>query len=158
MAIVFAQLITQNTCQGLHAFIVSVRDPKTYLPYPGVIIGDLGEKSGLNGIDNGFIMFNNYKIPKVNLLNRTADVSDEGDYESSFSDPQRILGAVLENLSAGRMGICQESTNRIGAAMVIAIRYAAVRKQFSSSQVADEETPIIEYELHVSRWNKFFTF
>ena len=97
-------------------------------------------------------MFNNYRIPKNNLLNRTGDVTPEGEYESSFSDPQKILGAVLENLSAGRMGICQESTNRIGAAVVIAVRYAAVRKQFVSSLTSndDKETPIIEYELHVS--------
>ncbi|CAB0036875.1 unnamed protein product [Trichogramma brassicae] len=155
VAIVFAQLITKNECHGLHAFIVPVRDPKTYFTYPGVITGDLGEKLGLNGIDNGYIMFNNYKIPKENLLNRTADVTDDGDYESSFSDPQRILGAVLENLSAGRMGICQESTNRLGKSVVIAVRYAAVRKQFvmtPSNDVA-QETPIIEYELH--QWRLF---
>lgn len=155
IAIVFAQLISLEVCHGLHAFIVPVRNPKTYLPYPGIIVGDVGEKIGLNGIDNGFIMFNNYRIPKDNLLNRTGDVTPEGEYESSFSDPQRILGAVLENLSAGRMGICQESTNRIGSAVVIAIRYAAVRKQFTSSLMAGEEieTPIIEYELH--QWRLF---
>ncbi|OXU18462.1 hypothetical protein TSAR_010776 [Trichomalopsis sarcophagae] len=154
VAIVFAKLMAQQTCHGLHAFIVPVRDPKTYLTYPGVIIGDLGEKNGLNGIDNGYIMFNSYRIPKENLLNRTGDVTPEGEFESSFSDPQRILGAVLENLSAGRMGICQESTNRLGAAAVIAIRYAAVRKQFSTSHSsANEETPIIEYELH--QWRLF---
>ncbi|XP_011503376.1 PREDICTED: peroxisomal acyl-coenzyme A oxidase 3 [Ceratosolen solmsi marchali] len=155
VAIVFAQLITQETNHGLHAFVVPVRDPKTYIPYPGVIVGDLGEKNGLNGIDNGCIMFNNYRIPKDNLLNRTGDVTAEGEYESSFSDPQRILGAVLENLSAGRMGICQESTNRLGAAVIIAIRYAAVRKQFSSlnSNFDNEEIPIIEYQLH--QWRLF---
>ena len=85
-------MITQNTCYGLHAFIVPLRDPKTYFTYPGVIIGDLGEKNGLQGIDNGYVMFNNYRIAKENLLNRTADVTNEGEYESSFSDPQRILG------------------------------------------------------------------
>lgn len=63
------------------------------------------------------------------------------------------VGAVLENLSAGRMGICQEATNTLGAAVVIATRYAAVRTQFASCLSTGSdlvETPIIEYELHVS--------
>ena len=97
VAIVFAQLICLDRNQGLHAFIVPVRDPKTYLPYPGVILGDLGEKNGLNGIDNGYLLFDNYRIPKENLLNRTGDVTSDGKYESSFSDPQKILGLNFQN-------------------------------------------------------------
>lgn len=40
----------------------------------------------------------------------------------------------------------------MGAAVVIAVRYAAVRKQFvlTKTDSKEEETPIIEYELHVS--------
>lgn len=68
----------------------------------------------------------------------------------SFEMNYHCLGAVLENLSAGRMGICQESINRLGSAIVIAVRYAAVRKQFSNAQ--KEETPIIEYEIHVRKF------
>lgn len=36
-------------------------------------------------------MFNRYRIPRENLLNRTGDVTPDGDYETSFTDPQRIL-------------------------------------------------------------------
>lgn len=38
---------------GLHAFIVPIRDPSTLQVFPGLTIGDLGEKVALNGLDNG---------------------------------------------------------------------------------------------------------
>ena len=62
-ASVFAQLITEDgVCHGLHNFLVPIRDPETLVPFPGVIIGDMGHKIGLNGVDNGFLMFDNYKV------------------------------------------------------------------------------------------------
>ncbi|RZC33101.1 peroxisomal acyl-coenzyme A oxidase 3, partial [Asbolus verrucosus] len=152
-ALLFAQLYTNGLCHGLHAFVVPIRDPKTLLPYPGIVLGDMGEKIGLHGIDNGFIMFKDYRIPRENLLNRTADVTPEGEYESSFSEPGKILGAALENLSTGRVGIMQESANNLICAVTIAVRYAALRKQFSLRPDDAEELPIIEYQLH--QWRLF---
>ncbi|XP_026747712.1 peroxisomal acyl-coenzyme A oxidase 3 [Trichoplusia ni] len=149
--LLFAQLITPDgTNHGLHGFLVPIRNPETMETNPGLIVGDMGEKIGVNGIDNGFIMFNQYRIPRENLLNRTADVTEDGVYESSFSDPSRILGAALENLSAGRIGIMQESCHSIASAVTIAIRYAATRMQFGER---DNEIPLIEYELH--QWRLF---
>lgn len=53
-AIIWAKLIMSNgDDHGLHAFVVKIRDKETMLPYPGVIVGDLGEKASLNGVDNG---------------------------------------------------------------------------------------------------------
>uniref|UniRef100_A0A6M2DM39 Acyl-coenzyme A oxidase n=1 Tax=Xenopsylla cheopis TaxID=163159 RepID=A0A6M2DM39_XENCH len=154
IALLFAILHTQDgTSHGLHAFLVPIRDPKTMLPYPGVTVGDMGDKIGLNGIDNGFVLFDKYRIPRVNLLNRTGDVTPEGVYESVFSEPGKVLGAALEALSAARIGIMQESSNNsLAHAAVIAVRYAALRRQFAP-QANAEEKPIIEYQLH--QWRIF---
>jgi len=59
------------------------------------------------------------------------------------------VGAALENLMAARVGIMGEGTNACCSAVSIAVRYAAVRKQFAPKP-DDTELPIIEYQLHVS--------
>ena len=59
----FAQLIIPNGSNyGLHNFLVAIRDTTTLKPFPGVVIGDMGAKIGLNGIDNGFLMFDHYRV------------------------------------------------------------------------------------------------
>lgn len=53
-AIVYAQLYTPDgVCQGLHSFVVPIRDPVNMTTYPGLLIGDMGKKLGLNGVANG---------------------------------------------------------------------------------------------------------
>lgn len=149
-AIVYAQLITPDgTNHGLHAFIVPIRNTATLLPLPGVIVGDLGEKIALNGVDNGFVMFQNYRIPRDSLLNKTADVSPEGQYISSFKDPKKRMGASFGALSAGRVTIIGICLSYLCSAVTIAVRYSAVRKQFGPED--GNEFPVLEYQLQQSR-------
>uniref|UniRef100_A0A1I8HQT7 acyl-CoA oxidase n=1 Tax=Macrostomum lignano TaxID=282301 RepID=A0A1I8HQT7_9PLAT len=130
-ALVYAQLITPDgSNHGLHAFAVPVRSPSTMLPYPGVIVGDMGAKIGFNGVDNGFVAFNGYRIDKSCLLNRTGDVTDSGEYVSPYRDASKRLGATLGALSGGRVGIVGMAASGLSMATVIAIRYSASRKQF----------------------------
>lgn len=53
---------------------------KTHLPLPGITLNDCSKKEGLDGIDNGFMIFNNVRIPKENLLNRFSSFTDDGKF------------------------------------------------------------------------------
>ena len=64
-AVVYAMLVTPDgRNHGLHSFIIPIRNPMDMKTFPGVYVGDMGEKIGLNGVDNGFMMLKNYFAPK----------------------------------------------------------------------------------------------
>lgn len=79
-SVVFAQLIIDGVSQGPHAFLVPIRDKENHMPLSGIVLGDCGKKEGLEAIDNGYMIFKNFRIPKENLLNRFSEVSDLGEF------------------------------------------------------------------------------
>lgn len=93
-------------------------------------------------------MFNNYRIPREYLLNKNADVDENGRYVTAIKDPNEMHGKSLGGLSGGRCSIINIAFVYLTKAVTIAIRYAAVRKQFGPEGV--EELPVLEYQLHVS--------
>ena len=104
MATVFAQLEVNGEGQGVHAFLVPIRD-QSGRELAGVAIEDCGLKAGLNGVDNGRISFSSVRIPRSNMLNRFADVSAEGVYTSPIPSSARRFFTMLGTLVAGRMSI-----------------------------------------------------
>lgn len=45
-----------------------------YVFVTGVTVGDIGNKMGYEGMDNGFLMFDNYRQPRDSMLMRYAKV------------------------------------------------------------------------------------
>ncbi len=42
----------------------------------------MGIKFGMNGIDNAALKFHNVRIPRVNMMNRYADVDEKDNFTS----------------------------------------------------------------------------
>ena len=102
-SVVWAQLILDGVDHGPHAFIVPLRDRQNHLPLTGITIGDCGKKYGQDGIDNGFIIFDQVRIPKDNLLDRLSSIDHNGKFSSPIKSVDLRFGLSLGGLSTGRI-------------------------------------------------------
>ncbi|CAD5229275.1 unnamed protein product [Bursaphelenchus okinawaensis] len=123
-AIVMAQLYTDGQKYGPHPFIVQIRDLEDHKPLKGITVGDIGPKLGINGSDNGFLLFNNYRIPRENMLMRYSKVTKEGKY---IHPKHQKLG--YGSMVFVRSIMIRDQSLQLAAASTIATRYAAVRRQ-----------------------------
>ena len=143
-SVVFANLIIGDRSYGVKPFVTPLRDPATFKCYPGVSIGDIGAKMGRNGIDNGWIQFTNYRIPRSYMLMRFTKVDRQGKVtEPPF--PQLVYGALV----FARTSIIRESVETSRKALTIALRYSCVRRQFGPDDGLEQ--PIIELQTHKQR-------
>jgi acyl-CoA oxidase len=105
-----------------------LRDKRTFKPLKGIILGDCGKKMGLDGIDNGFIIFNNVRVPRENLLNRFSNVTKEGKFEGIIENPDQRFAVSLGSLSEGRLIITGTAPRILAHGLKIALRFAAMRR------------------------------
>lgn len=148
MATVFAKLIVNGKDYGVSAFLVPLRDKKGKT-LPGITIADCGRKMGLNGVDNGRIIFNNIEIPYDNLLDRFAQVTAEGVFESPITSDNKRFFTMLGTLVGGRIGIPRSGLSAAKSGLTIAIRYGDQRKQFGPE--GGTEVPVLNYRTHQRR-------
>lgn len=147
MATVFAKLIVAEKDFGVSAFLVPLRDQSRNL-LPGITIQDCGRKMGLNGVDNGTIVFDQVTIPYDNLLDRFAHITD-GKFGSSILSDNRRFFTMLGTLVGGRIGIPRSGLSAAKSGLTIAIRYGDQRRQFGPD--GGLEVPVLNYRQHQKR-------
>ncbi|MER5777687.1 acyl-CoA dehydrogenase [Streptomyces sp. NPDC002039] len=148
LGVVFAQLEVDGRSRGVHAFVVPLRVGGR--PAPGVRIEDDGRKMGLNGVDNGRLWFDGVRVPREALLNRFADVTPEGVYESAIDNPNRRFFTMLGTLVQGRVSVAGAGISVAKVALTIATKYAVRRRQFQAASDTGEQV-LLDYGLHQRR-------
>jgi len=148
MATVFTKLVVDGKDYGVGALLVPLRDKKGKT-LPGITIEDCGRKMGLNGVDNGKIRFDNVIIPYENMLDRYAQVTEEGKFTSPISSDNKRFFTMLGTLVGGRIGIPRSGLSATKSGLTIAIRYGDGRRQFGPE--GGTEVPILNYRTHQRR-------
>ncbi|VVC95915.1 unnamed protein product [Leptidea sinapis] len=134
--IVMAQLYTQGKCHGIHPFIVQLRDEESHMPLRGIKVGEIGAKLGMNGTNNGFLGFENVRIPRDHMLMKNSKVLEDGTYVNA-PNSKLTYGTMM----FVRVMIVNDMCNYIAKAVTIATRYSAIRRQ--SKMKPDEPEPQI---------------
>ncbi|EUA10788.1 acyl-CoA dehydrogenase, C-terminal domain protein [Mycobacterium kansasii 732] len=154
LAAVFAQLITtgngEQVNHGVHCFLVPIRDDEGN-DLPGVTTSDCLYKGGLPGVDNGRIMFDHVRIPRVNLLNKYGDVAPDGTYSSPIENASRRFFTMIGTLIRGRVTVGGSAAAAARVALDIATRYALQRRQFGAPDDDNNEVLIMDYLVHQRR-------
>ncbi|ORY95705.1 acyl-CoA dehydrogenase/oxidase C-terminal [Syncephalastrum racemosum] len=152
-AIVMARLILNGKDFGPHPFCVQIRSLEDHRPLKGITVGDLGPKFGFNAVDNGFMMFDHYRVPHVAFLAKYSQVKPgTGEY---VKPPNAKLS--YGTMVFVRANIVMGVRMAIAKAVTIATRYSAVRQQFvdaASPKKWDNaviETPVLDYTMQQYR-------
>ncbi len=148
MAAVFAQLDVAGEAQGVHCFLVPIRDNRGEL-CEGVEVVDCGDKMGLQGVDNGRLRFHAVRIPRDNLLDRFGQVAPDGTYSSPVASAAARFFTMIGALVEGRICIAGAGLAVTRNALTIAVRWGEQRRQFGTG--LDADTPLMDYLTHQRR-------
>lgn len=95
---------------------------------------------GYNSMDNGYLAFTNYRVPRNALLQRFVQVSREGEFE--LVGDVRLLYQIM---TTTRLMIIYGSSLALARGVSIAIRYSACRRQFKNQSGNKLERKILDY-------------
>ncbi|XP_045771505.1 probable peroxisomal acyl-coenzyme A oxidase 1 [Maniola jurtina] len=137
--VVMAQLYIKGNNYGIQPFMVQIRDEETHMPLPGVKVGEVGPKMGFNTANNGFLGFDNVRIPRNWMLMKNAQVLKDGTFKASPNS--KLVYGTMVNV---RVIIVNNLSKNLAQAATIAVRYSAIRRQ-SQPKPGAPEPQIIDY-------------
>ena len=140
---IIAKLIIDDVDYGPHPFLMQIRHLRTHKPVEGAFLGEIGPKMGLESLDSGYSRYEFVTIPKISLLNRFWDITNEGKYQKKF-EPITMLSIVH---ASARVNTIKAIWAQLASALTISLRYSSIRKQFSSPKIPSQELPIIDYQI-----------
>ncbi|KAF2229517.1 acyl-CoA oxidase [Viridothelium virens] len=130
---------------GPHPFVVRIRDQDTHQPLPGIVVGDIGPKYGYTSMDNGYMLFNHFRVPHAAMLARYSRV----DPETSAFQRTGSSAVVYGSLTNVRANIIMHARLVLARAVTIAVRYCSIRRQFKDRDALDTEsipeTVVLDY-------------
>lgn len=97
-------------------------------------------------MDNGFLLFNNFKIPHVNMLARFSKVDPEKNEYVRLASPTMLYGTM----TWVRSTIVLQSGSTLARGVTIATRYCSIRRQFQDRDAKDPttgETQVLDYKM-----------
>lgn len=146
-AVVFAQLYSLGKYHGLQPFIIQLRDFETHKPMKGVTIGDIGNKVGFGSVNNGFLGFENVRVPLKNMLMRHSRVLENGEF---IKPKSAVLTYGIMTLL--RVNILELCAHLMTKSVTIVTRYSLVRRQ----SPIDPNLPEPKIMEHVTQQMKIF--
>jgi acyl-CoA oxidase len=119
---------------------VQIRSLENHYPLPGIEVGDIGVKLGYNSNDNGYLSFDQVRIPREDMCARFACVEKDGEF--------KVLGdlrSLYMIMSGTRVGIMNAVFWSMQRATLIATRYAVCRRQFKNQEGSSQERKLLDY-------------
>eukprot|EP00164_Ancoracysta_twista_P004797 GFYU01006505.1.p1 GENE.GFYU01006505.1~~GFYU01006505.1.p1 ORF type:complete len:662 (+),score=233.84 GFYU01006505.1:124-2109(+) len=141
-SVVFAQLRVKDEEQGVHGFLVRIRNDDM-TPCKGVGIEDMGWKLECNGVDNARLRFDKVRVPRSALLDKHSQVAKDGTFTSSIRSRRGRFLTVADQLLSGRVCLGSFALGGSKLCCAIAMKYSSTRLQFGPP--GGDDVPILDY-------------
>lgn len=149
-AIVIAQTVINNNNEGVHPFLVQIRNSKHEL-CDGVYIEDLPKRILLDGIDSCRVIFKKFSCPHQSLLRGKATFDPlNAEYKSPIKSKKQRFFNSISGLMLGRLAMSEIMISTTKLILLITIKFSRNRFAINSNGKVDlpiHDLGIFKYQI-----------